>query len=50
MEAAISESQTFEMKSHCLQLVVPEKIQATYSDSQRDWLIGLEDFIELAKS
>lgn len=47
MEAAISESQTMEMKSHCLQLVVPEKIQATYSDNQRDWIMGLANFIEI---
>jgi len=45
MEAAISESQTSEMKSHGLQLVVPKKIQGTYSDAQRKWLITLEDFI-----
>jgi hypothetical protein len=50
MEAAISESQTFEMRSHCLQLVVPKKIQSTYSEEQRGWLIGLEDFIEIVKA
>lgn len=49
MEAAISESQTTEMQSHGLQLVVPEKIQLTYSDNQRGWLMGLEDFIDLTK-
>jgi hypothetical protein len=49
MEAAISESQTLEMQSHGLQLVVPEKIQATYSGSQRSWLMALESFITLTK-
>jgi len=49
MEAAISESQTLEMQSHGLRLVIPEKIQATYSDSQRDWLVSLEEFVERVK-
>jgi hypothetical protein len=49
MEAAISESQTMEMQSHGLQLVVPKKIQATYSNSQRNWLMELESFIALTK-
>jgi hypothetical protein len=49
MEAAISESQTIEMQSHGLQLVVPKKIQATYSGSQREWLMELESFIALTK-
>jgi hypothetical protein len=49
MEAAISESQTSEMQSHGLQLVVPEPIQTTYSDSQREWLVGLGDFISRVK-
>lgn len=50
MEAAISESQTSEMRSNGLKLVVPEKIQTTYSSSQRDWLMALEEFIFLTKS
>jgi hypothetical protein len=49
MEAAISESQIMEMRSHGLQLVVPKKIQTTYSGSQRDWLMALESFIALTK-
>lgn len=50
MEAAISEKQTNEMAYQMLQLVVPIKIQDTYSQSQRAWLLGLGDFIELVKS
>lgn len=50
MEAAISESQTLEMQSHGLRLIVPEKIQETYSDAQRGWLMTLNGFIDLAKS
>jgi hypothetical protein len=49
MEAAISENQTIEMQSHGLQLVVPQKIQATYSESQRGWLMALESFIAITK-
>ncbi|MGY2188160.1 type II restriction endonuclease [Pseudomonas sp. SDO5591_S426] len=49
MEAAISESQTMEMQSHGLQLVVPERIQSTYARAQREWLIGLGEFVESVK-
>ncbi|MGY2340226.1 type II restriction endonuclease [Pseudomonas sp. SDO5532_S415] len=49
MEAAISEHQTKEMQSHRLNLVVPEKVKATYTDVQKAWLIGLGEFIELVK-
>lgn len=49
LEAAISESQTNEMQAHGLQLVVPGPIQATYADTQREWLIGLGAFIDLIK-
>lgn len=50
MEAAISEHQTKEMMSHDLSLVVPERIKSTYTDQQKDWLIGLGAFIELVKN
>ncbi len=46
LEAAISEGQTMEMKASNLQLVVPQSIQTTYSPVQRDWLIGLKQFID----
>lgn len=49
LEAAISETQTREMRSHGLQLVVPGPIQATYTDVQRDWLVGLNAFIDRVK-
>jgi hypothetical protein len=49
MEAAISEHQTKEMQSQQLSLVVPEKIKSTYTDLQRDWLIGLGEFVEFVK-
>ena len=46
LEAAISEGQTMEMKASNLQLVVPQSIQATYSPVQRDWLIGVKQFVD----
>jgi hypothetical protein len=45
LEPGISEFQTDEMKAHNLQLVIPTPIQETYSDSQRDWLLSLRDFV-----
>jgi hypothetical protein len=49
LEAAISESQTKEMISQGLQLVVPNAVQMTYTLSQRQWLISLEEFIQKAR-
>lgn len=48
LEAAISESQTNEMMSQGLQLVVPNSVQMTYTLPQRQWLISLGEFIEIA--
>jgi hypothetical protein len=45
LEAAISETQTDEMRASSLQLVVPSEIQATYSLPQQQWLMSLSDFI-----
>ena len=47
LEPGISESQTREMKSASLQLVVPQPIHDSYSDFQQAWLLNLRDFIEL---
>lgn len=46
-EAAISVNQTREMEYNHLQLVVPEAIHKTYTDSQQKWLMNITDFIEL---
>lgn len=46
-EAAISINQTNEMKTHNLQLVVPEGIHDTYSDEQQKWLMNVTDFMEM---
>lgn len=50
LEAAISESQTNEMKASGLQLVVPLPLQQTYTPQQQSWLLSLADFIEEVKS
>ncbi|HSA07098.1 MAG TPA: type II restriction endonuclease [Candidatus Gastranaerophilales bacterium] len=49
LEPSISEAQTSEMKASNLRLVVPVNIQKTYTANQQNWLIGLNDFIELIK-
>lgn len=48
LEPGISENQTDEMKAHRLQLVLPISIHETYKEAQREWLMQLSDFIELA--
>lgn len=47
LETAISETQTIEMKDKKLQLVIPKKLQSTYSTTQRDRIISLDDFIKI---
>ena len=47
LQPAISEPQTSEMKSARLQLVVPTSIQASYTKSQRGWLMSMQEFISL---
>lgn len=46
-EAAISVNQIREMKYNQLQLVVPEAIHKTYTESQQKWLMNIADFIEM---
>ena len=46
-EAAISVNQTREMEYNHLQLVVPEAIHKTYTDTQQKWLMNFADFIEM---
>lgn len=45
LEAAISESQTDEMKASRLQLVVPAAIHSTYTLKQQSWLMSISQFI-----
>jgi hypothetical protein len=47
LEAAISENQTNEMMYNELQLVVPSSLHKTYSLSQQQWLVTMDDFISM---
>lgn len=49
LEPAISEDQTNQMSEMNLQLVVPENIQQTYSNLQRQDLMSFKEFIEEVK-
>ena len=49
LEAAISENQTEEMKAGRIQLVLPEKIHATYTKEQQKWLYSVEGFLNEVK-
>lgn len=50
LEPAISSDQTGEMRESRLQLVVPYELHETFKASQREWLMNLREFIELAQS
>lgn len=47
LEMAISKNQTDEMQRRNLQLVLPQSLHETYSDSQRSWLMNFDKFVEL---
>lgn len=47
LEAAISKSQTDEMQSKSLQLVLPRELHRTYSGQQQSWLMDVAGFTEL---
>ena len=49
LEPSISVSQTDEMKSSKLQLVVPKGIFSSYTTTQQSWLMGIDDFINYVK-
>ena len=49
LEAAISENQTEEMQAKHLQLVLPEQLHDTYSETQRSWLFSVTQFTELVR-
>ena len=49
LETAISESQTEEMTSHSVQLVVPPSVALTFSLKQQQNLMNLYQFIDLVK-
>lgn len=45
LQGAISVNQTSEMQLHHLQLVVPKSIHASYTASQQNWLMSVDDFL-----
>ncbi len=47
LQAAISVQQTDEMKANKLQLVVPRRIQESYTGHQKNWLMSVENFFSL---
>ncbi len=49
LEPGISENQTNEMKEKNVQLILPTKIQESYTLLQRDWLMNFATFLELVK-
>jgi hypothetical protein len=50
LEPGISENQTNEMKIKRLQLVLPKQLHETFKQSQRNALMTLTEFVELARS
>lgn len=49
LEPGISVNQTNEMRSHGLQLVVPQRVHDTYLPSQQEWLMNVAAFVELVR-
>nr|WP_194298830.1 type II restriction endonuclease [Acetobacter fallax] len=49
LEPGISENQTDEMRVKELQLVLPEKLHATFRPSQQAWLMNVGEFIGLVR-
>ncbi|OXS74242.1 type II restriction endonuclease [Domibacillus enclensis] len=49
LEPGISENQTTEMQANKVQLVLPQKIHATYKAEQQGWLMNLEEFLNTVK-
>lgn len=49
LEPGISESQTSEMQSHKLNLVIPETLKSSYTNKQQIWLLSLRDFISIVR-
>lgn len=49
LEPSISENQTDEMKAKGLSLVVPVRLHDTFRGGQREWLLGVGQFIEIVR-
>lgn len=49
LEPGISKTQTDEMQSKQLQLVIPHQLHETYRPEQTDWLMRLDEFLSLLR-
>jgi hypothetical protein len=49
LESPISPAQTDEMRDHRIQLVIPRSLHEPYKPEQRQWLMGVDDFIAMAR-
>jgi hypothetical protein len=49
LESPISPAQTDEMRHHRVQLVVPKALHVPYTPGQRQWLMGVKDFVSMAR-
>jgi hypothetical protein len=50
IEPGLSEVYTNEMRKNRLQLVLPESLHATFRESQKEWLMNLNEFINTVKN
>lgn len=50
LEAPISTSQTDEMRTKRLQLVLPKSLHSSYTPAQQAWLMSVTDFAKLVRS
>ena len=49
LQPAISKSQTKEMVSNRLQLVLPSKLHETFTNQQQEWLMDIKGFIDMVR-
>lgn len=49
LQPGISVAQTSEMRSECLQLVVPRPVFSSYTSDQQAWLLDFSGFLDLVK-
>lgn len=47
IEPGISENQTMEMKQQDVRLVLPRCLHSSFSDLQKEWIMGVEDFLKV---
>ena len=47
IEPGISENQTMEMKQQGVRLVLPRCLHSSFLDNQKEWIMGVEDFLKV---